>query len=301
MFSTPLALFLGAVAVQQDSTADAAVQNCSNIYINNTESKNSCLNVSQCTYTTKCDEQYGMEHADCKCVDGAVELTAKEGGAYNGKLTGEECEACHGYAADLDAKNEDGEPSKKTCVARCEEFTDENICNKKPGCFFEREVDQYSTAGEPGECKTTCELYNEDGKDVVVNKTVCNTLAHGCQWVKVGDYNAGECQFVAGECAAKNATDDKCTELYKTMCLGGKCACDTGYDLADGVCKGGENAACMDNSHCSGDNVCHESVCEPKTVETGAGTQTQNFVESTYSSAAPTSLVVLFVALFCSA
>jgi len=327
MFSTSIALFLGAAAVMAQEDTDAVepcggrcvanhhclteangacevgagggactCKNCSAIIITK-DSKNDCSKVGQCTYTTQCDDEYNND--DCKCVDGPANLTDKSEG-YASKLTGVECDERHGYVTDLDAESEKGEPSKTTCVPQCGDFTDQDSCNKKPGCYAKDASNTYGTV----ECETTCKSYDQFGKAVSVNKTVCNTFAYGCQWVKGGEYSggAGECKYVGGECTAKNATDDKCTESYKTMCQGGKCTCDTGYEPVGDFCAGTEGASCKDNSHCSGDNVCYKSVCGPVTTETGDGVKApaQSYVEPA-SGAAPTSLVVLFVALFCSA
>jgi len=301
MFSTPLALFLGAAAAQPD----VVVEDCTAINITK-ETKNECWKVGQCTYTTQCDNAYASDDK-CMCVDGRVNLTTD---AY-GVLSPAVCENCHGYVADLEAKDAMNMSSKTTCVARCEDFTGEESCNAKLGCYFKKDPQQY---GE-GKCETTCK--SNDGEGLL--EDACSKSAYGCRWIPDTNsqyQNKGECKFVAGD---KCTSDEDCASVDSySQCTGkvGKkeCTCQDKYVSDNGVCKGEIDAACTHTNGCSGDNVCYKSdnsecvsgdeecagTCKKPYVASGAGS-TQNFVESSYSSAAPTSIVVLFVALFCSA
>lgn len=305
MFSTSLALFLGAAAV-------AAQQNCSAIIVTNETTKQDCLDAGECTYTKKCDDEYGMPSSGCLCVDGRVNLTKD---AY-GVLSPAVCENCHGYVADLEAKDAMNMSSKTTCVARCEDFTGKESCNAKLGCNFKEDPQQY---GE-GKCETNCKSYDADGAIVKVDEEKCSGFPLGCHWKKDpnSQYNTeGKCEYVAEDKCTSHA-DCQGNDLY-SQCTGevGKkeCTCLDDYVSENGVCKGKKDAACTNTNGCSGDNVCYKDTkgnkcalgkeectgtCAELYVASETGS-TQNFVESSYSSAAPTSLVVLFVALFCSA
>lgn len=309
MFSTSLALFLG--AVMSDAAVvvaeNAVAPNCSAIIVTNETTKQDCLKAGECTYAGECSSY--LDGENCKCVDGRVKLNATEG--YGGKLTGEECEKCHGYVADLEVKDAMNKSSKTTCVAKCEDFTEKEACSAKLGCYFKEDPLQYGK----GKCETTCK--SNDGEGLL--EDACSKSAYGCRWIPDTNsqyQNKGECKFVAGD---KCASDEDCASVDSySQCTGkvGKkeCTCQDKYVSDNGVCKGEIDAACTHTNGCSGDNVCYKSdnsecvsgdeecagTCKKPYVASGAGS-TQNFVESSYSSAAPTSLVVLFVALFCSA